>query len=49
MERIKPRVGRQREQPDRRWFARAGHLDPVDARDMAGWDHGVRCAMIFRT
>ena len=23
-----------------RWFARAGHLDPADARDMAGWDHG---------
>jgi len=23
-----------------RWFARAGHLDSVDARDMAGWDHG---------
>jgi hypothetical protein len=22
------------------WFARAGHLDPADARDMAGWDHG---------
>jgi hypothetical protein len=23
-----------------RWFARAGHLDQADARDMAGWDHG---------
>jgi hypothetical protein len=23
-----------------RWLARAGHLDPADARDMAGWDHG---------
>jgi hypothetical protein len=23
-----------------RWFARAGHLDPADARDMASWDHG---------
>lgn len=23
-----------------RWFARAGHLAPADARDMAGWDHG---------
>jgi hypothetical protein len=23
-----------------RWFARAGHLDSADARDMAGWDHG---------
>ena len=23
-----------------RWFARAGTLDPADARDMAGWDHG---------
>jgi hypothetical protein len=23
-----------------RWFARAGHLDPADARDMARWDHG---------
>ena len=23
-----------------RWFARAGHLDPADARDMAGWHHG---------
>jgi hypothetical protein len=23
-----------------RWFARAGHLDRCDARDMAGWDHG---------
>ena len=23
-----------------RWFARAGLLDPADARDMAGWDHG---------
>jgi hypothetical protein len=23
-----------------RWFARAGHLDAADARDMAGWDHG---------
>jgi hypothetical protein len=23
-----------------RWFARAGHLDPADARDVAGWDHG---------
>ena len=22
-----------------RWLARAGTLDPVDARDMAGWDH----------
>ena len=25
-----------------RWFARAGHLDPADARDMAGWM--PRCA-----
>ena len=26
-----------------RWFARAGHLDPVDARDMASCDHeGIR-------
>jgi hypothetical protein len=23
-----------------RWFARAGHLDQTDARDMAGWHHG---------
>jgi hypothetical protein len=23
-----------------RWFARAGHLDPADARDMARWHHG---------
>jgi hypothetical protein len=23
-----------------RWFARAGHLDAADARDMARWDHG---------
>lgn len=23
-----------------RWFARAGHLEPAVARDMAGWDHG---------
>jgi Putative transposase len=23
-----------------RWFARAGHLDPADARDMTGWHHG---------
>ena len=23
-----------------RWFARAGLLDPADARDMAGWHHG---------
>jgi hypothetical protein len=23
-----------------RWFARAGHLDPADARDMASWHHG---------
>ena len=23
-----------------RWFARAGTLDPADARDMAGWHHG---------
>ena len=23
-----------------RWFARAGHLDAADARDMASWDHG---------
>jgi hypothetical protein len=23
-----------------RWFARAGHLDPADAQDMAGWHHG---------
>jgi hypothetical protein len=23
-----------------RWFARAGPLDPADAQDMAGWDHG---------
>jgi hypothetical protein len=23
-----------------RWFVRAGTLDPVDARDIAGWDHG---------
>ena len=23
-----------------RWFARAGHLDPADARDMADWHHG---------
>ena len=23
-----------------RWFARADPLDPVDARDMAGWHHG---------
>ena len=23
-----------------RWFARAGHLEPTDAREMAGWDHG---------
>jgi hypothetical protein len=23
-----------------RWFARAGHLDPADARDMARWRHG---------
>ena len=23
-----------------RWFARAGHLDPADARDMASWDRG---------
>jgi hypothetical protein len=22
-----------------RWFARAGHLEPADARDMAGWNH----------
>ena len=22
-----------------RWFARAGTLDPLDARDMASWDH----------
>jgi hypothetical protein len=24
-----------------RWFARAGHLDPADARAMASWDHGA--------
>ena len=24
-----------------RWFARAGHLDPADAPDMARWDHGA--------
>ena len=24
-----------------RWFARAGHLDAADARDMASWDHGA--------
>jgi hypothetical protein len=24
-----------------RWFARAGHLDRADARDMAGWVHGA--------
>ena len=23
-----------------RWFARAGPLDPADARDVAGWHHG---------
>ena len=23
-----------------RWFARAGHLDSADARDMARWHHG---------
>jgi hypothetical protein len=23
-----------------RWFARAGHLDAADARDMASWDRG---------
>lgn len=23
-----------------RWFARAGPLDPADAQDMAGWNHG---------
>jgi len=23
-----------------RWFARAGHLEQADARDMAGWRHG---------
>ena len=23
-----------------RWFARAGHLDPRDARDVADWHHG---------
>ena len=23
-----------------RWFARAGHPDAADARDMASWDHG---------
>ena len=23
-----------------RWFARVGHLDHADARDMAGWHHG---------
>jgi len=23
-----------------RWFARAGHLEQADARDMAGWHHG---------
>ena len=23
-----------------RWFARAGHLEPADARDMASWHHG---------
>ena len=23
-----------------RWFARAGHLDSADARDIARWDHG---------
>ena len=23
-----------------RWFARAGHLEPTDARGMAGWHHG---------
>jgi hypothetical protein len=23
-----------------RWFARAGHLEAADARDMASWDHG---------
>jgi hypothetical protein len=23
-----------------RWFARAGPLDPADARDMAGWHQG---------
>ena len=23
-----------------RWFARAGHLDCADARDMASWGHG---------
>jgi hypothetical protein len=24
-----------------RWFARAGHLERADARDMARWEHGV--------
>jgi hypothetical protein len=23
-----------------RWCARAGHLDPADAHEMASWDHG---------
>ena len=23
-----------------RWFARAGHLEPADARDVAGWHRG---------
>jgi hypothetical protein len=23
-----------------RWFARAGHLDQADARDMSDWHHG---------
>jgi len=29
-----------------RWFARAGHLDAADARDMARWDHGGGAAFI---
>jgi len=23
-----------------RWFVRAGYLEPSDAQDMAGWEHG---------
>lgn len=28
-----------------RWVARAGTLDPLDARDMARWDHGERSSL----
>jgi hypothetical protein len=24
-----------------RWFARTGHFDPADAREMVDWDHGA--------